>query len=195
MYCSNLLREYPIFTSSRISGLLKAKIHVFIWTFSPFFLIVILLSSVTSCFPNEGSFLLLITPFKVFKPSRGYILLFVMWKLFIFRIFLCFGCPSSQANCHFYFFLLIIWGIVLFEITFSIRNINNLAQQVLLKNSSTIYHGNSLASFFKSDSEIFVFLFEKVIWYSFFTGPVLHHQPWNPTCVENLPRGKPIHLS
>ena len=51
------------------------------------------------------------------------------------------------------------------------------------------------SSYSESYSDKFLFFYSKNNkWCLFFAGPMLHHPPQSPICVENVPTGKPIRL-
>ena len=167
MYCSTLLKQYPIFTSLAIWGWLNGRMYVLVWICSLSFLIVIPLLFITFCSPGAAVIsstiaktisLLLTTSNNMYNLSWGYALHLVMWKVFLLRIFSdCLQQSTSTSKfplCVFFTFL----RVALVAIIFSKRKGENLATQTS-KDSMTVNLGKFTASFFESDSDRFLFVF------------------------------------
>ena len=152
----------------------------------------ILLIFVTPCFSRADAIsssvvnansLLLITPLEVVSCSCGYALHFVVWNVFIFKMFsACLRLSTSTSKLPSIVFLT-VFGLALVEITFSITKGENLARQTSSKDSLTMNLGKSAASFSESDSERFRFnlLFKDAIYAVYFLWPC--SPP--PTTVSN----------
>ena len=82
----------------------------------------------------------------------------------------CFRLSTSTSKLPFLVFL-IVFGLALIEIIFSMRKGENLARQNSSKDSIVVNLGKSAASFSESDSDRFrlVFLFEHAIYAVYFS--------------------------
>ena len=153
IYCSTLMRQYPIFTLCILGCLKGRSMYSFVVWDS--------LLSQGCCYflCSQGQLSLLIIQFEMFMLSCGYTFDFVVWKVLIWRIFSgCFWLPISTNKLL--FLVLIVIGCSALN-SLPIRKGDKSLQEICLAKLSTINLGNSANSIFKSDSEGFVFYLKK----------------------------------